>query len=257
MRGSSTPHSSYGASRPTAGWSRISSMRAPSSDTARARDDRRVSRSNTRTSNTTRPLTWSTVAPGLNAPEASVNAMSDGRTSGFAARRSIGAVTSVSAAIAPACVEAGEMLLRCGVVVIGGHVEHVRHLPVHDQPGVPPRAKRPEHACGRLFGSVRANDAERPLAHRRRKRCAIEECGVVVRVAPGVGAGGAGGHQSAEHALVILGPFVLRREILLAGLSEEVVDDRTPTYVRRGRAQPEFLHEWPPLAPRERRRERA
>ena len=45
MRASSTPHSSYGASRPMIGVSEIESMCSPSFESARARHERPVSSS--------------------------------------------------------------------------------------------------------------------------------------------------------------------------------------------------------------------
>src|SRR5688572_3857534 len=82
-----------------AGWSEMSSIRVPSAESASASDERPVSSSNTLTSNTTRPLARSTVAPGLNAPDARAYPMSSGRTSGFVASRSRGAIT-ISAIVA-------------------------------------------------------------------------------------------------------------------------------------------------------------
>src|SRR5258705_416259 len=52
MRASSTPHSSYGASRATAGPGRISSIRSPSVDSASASEERRGSPSQTRARST-------------------------------------------------------------------------------------------------------------------------------------------------------------------------------------------------------------
>src|SRR5687767_4470481 len=90
----------------------------------------------------------------------------------------------------PLRVQPIEVCARVAVVLVRRDIEDVRNGPVAQLATITTRPQIPEHLRGRLLGAVWTYQSEGALAYCPVERWSHKQCGIVVGVAPRVGAGG-------------------------------------------------------------------
>src|SRR6202162_6562 len=141
------------------------------------------------------------------------------------------------------------MLRRLLIVLVCGHIKHSGYSPpglhwrTRARVGIATLSEIAEHCGSRLFAPVRPRQSEGALPYRSRSWWTTEKTGVVVTVAPRVRPGRSDFYQSAQDRLVVVGCFFLGRQILLQGVSQEIVGDRLSWSPWRSGAGPGLLHE--------------